>query len=141
MSAAPRAVAAPITDLEQVRFDRALVDLQAEDPRARVALDADTGLAVGVDVNVPMPMPAAARALPESDRAAAASVLFLDRFGALFGIAGWHVLEPRFASPVGSTIWFTFAAAVPPGRARSGDEVLVNLCADQDVVRHVRIER
>lgn len=141
MSAAPKAVAAPIADIEQVRFDRALVELQAEDPRARVALDTDTGLAIGVDVDVPMPMPAAARALPESDRAAAASVLFLDRFGALFGIAGWHVLEPRFASPVGSSIWFTFAATVPPGRARSGDEVLVNVCADRDVVRHVRIER
>lgn len=141
MTAAPVAASAPIVDLEQVRFDRALVELQAADPRARVALDAETGLAVGVDVNVPMAMPAAARALPESDRAAATSVLFLDRFGALFGIAGWHTLEPRFASPVGSTIWFTFAATVPPGRARSGNELLVNVCADGDVVRHVRVER
>lgn len=141
MSAAPVAAAAPIADLEQIRFDRALVELQAEDARARVALDSETGLAVGVDVDVPMSMPAAARALPEADRAAAASVLFLDRFGALFGIAGWHVLEPRFASPMGSTIWFTFAATVPPGRSRSGDEVLVNVCADGDVVRHVRVER
>lgn len=135
MTAAPRPAAAPIADLEQVRFDRALEDLQLHDDRARVALDSDTALAVGVDVEVRMSMPAAARALPESDRAAAASVLFLDQFGALFGIAGWHVLEPRFASPLGSTIWFTFAAQSSRG------EVLVNVCADADVIRHVRVER
>lgn len=135
MSASPRPAAAPIADLEQVRFDRALEDLQLHDARARVALDTDTGLAVGVDVHVRMSMPAAARALPASDRSAAASVLFLDEFGALFGIAGWHVLEPRFASPLGSTIWFTFAATSPRG------EVLVNVCADEDVVRHVRVDR
>lgn len=135
MSASPRPAAAPIADLEQVRFDRALEELQLHDVRARVALDTETGLAVGVDVHVRMSMPAAARALPSSDRSAAASVLFLDEFGALFGIAGWHVLEPRFASPLGSTIWFTFAATSPRG------EVLVNVCADDDVVRHVRVER
>lgn len=135
MSAAPTPAAAPIADFEQVRFDRALADLQLHDARARVALDADCGLAVGVDVNVPISMPAAARALPESDRAAAACVLFLDQFGALFGVAGWHVLEPRFASPMGSTIWFTFAATTRRG------EVLVNVCAEGDVVRHVRVER
>ena len=135
MTAAPAPAAAPICDLEQVRFDRALEELNGEDPRARVALDTDSALAIGADVNVPIAMPAAARALPESDRAAAASVLFLDRFGAMFGIAGWHVLEPRFASPMGSAIWFTFAA-----QSRRG-EILVNVCADGDVVRHVRVER
>lgn len=135
MSAAPTPAAAPIADIEQVRFDRALAELQLHDPRARVALDSDCGLAVGVDVNVPMSMPAAARALPQSDQSAAACVLFVDQFGALFGIAGWHVLEPRFASPMGSTIWFTFAAQTRRG------EVLVNVCADGDVVRHVRVER
>ncbi len=135
MSAAPTPAAAPIADIEQVRFDRALAELQLHDPRARVALDSAHGLAIGADLNVPMSMPAAARALPESDRSAAASVLFLDQFGAMFGIAGWHVLEPRFASPMGSTIWFTFAA-----RTRRG-EILVNVCADGDVVRHVRVER
>lgn len=135
MAASPRAAAPPIADLEQVRFDRALEELQSHDARARVALDSDTGLAVGVDVRVRMSMPSAARALPETDRAAAASVLFLDQFGPLFGIAGWHVLEPRFASPLGSTIWFTFAAQSSRG------EILVNVCADDDVVRHVRVER
>lgn len=135
MSAAPTPAAAPIADLEQVRFDRALEDLQLHDAKARVALDSETGLALGVDVSVPMSMPAAARALPASDRSAAASVLFLDQFGALFGIAGWHVLEPRFASPLGSSIWFTFAASTRRG------ELLVNVCADDDVIRHVRVER
>jgi hypothetical protein len=135
MSAAPRPAAAPIADFTQIRFDRALAELQVHDSRARVALDADLGLAIGADVNVPMSMPAAARALPEADRAAAASVLFLDQFGALFGVAGWHVLEPRFASPMGSTIWFTFAAQTSRG------EILVNVCAEGDVVRHVRVER
>jgi hypothetical protein len=139
MTATPAQSATPITDFDQVRFDRALADLQLHDPRARVALDSSSALAVGADVNVPMSMPAAAQALPESDRAAAASVLFLDQFGALFGIAGWHVLEPRFASPMGSTIWFTFAATMPAGRHQR--ELLVNVCADGDVVRHVRIER
>lgn len=135
MTAAPSPAAAPIADIEQIRFDRALADLQLHDARARVALDAESGLAIGADVNVPMSMPAAARALPESDQSAAASVLFLDQFGAMFGVAGWHVLEPRFASPMGSTIWFTFAATTRRG------EVLVNVCADGDVVRHVRVER
>jgi hypothetical protein len=135
MTAAPKPAAAPIADLEQLRFDRALVDLQLHDPKARVALDADTALAIGADVQVPMSMPAAARALPESDRAAAASVLFLDQFGALFGIAGWHVLEPQFVSPMGSTIWFTFEATTGRGK------LLVNVCAEGDIVRHVRVER
>jgi hypothetical protein len=135
MAATPRPAAAPIADLEQVKFDRALEDLQLHDAKARVALDSETGLAVGVDVQVRMSMPAAARALPRSDRSAASSVLFLDQFGALFGIAGWHVLEPRFASPLGQSIWFTFAARTARG------EILVNVCADDDVVRHVRLER
>lgn len=136
MSPAHLAPAAPpIADLEQVRFDRALGELHAADPRARVALDQETALAVGVDVDVAVTMPAAAQALPDTDRAAAASVLFLDRFGALFGIAGWHVLEPRSASPIGSTIWFTFAAQTARG------EILVNVCAGGDAVRHVRVER
>lgn len=126
---------AALADFAQARFDRALAELQVHDPAARVALDQETALAVGVDVNVRMSMPAAARALPESDRAAASSVLFLDRFGPLFGIAGWHVLDPRYASPMGDTIWFTFAAETPRG------EVLVNVCAQEDVVRHVRVER
>ncbi len=139
MSAAPTPAAAPIADFVQVRFDRALAELQLHDSRARVALDAERGLAIGVDANVPMSMPAAARALPQADQAAAASVLFLDQFGALFGIAGWHVLEPRYATPMGSTIWFTFAATVQ--RGGEPHELLVNVCADGDIVRHVRIER
>ena len=106
------------------------------DPSARVALDDTTGLAVGVDASVRMSMPAAAQALPASDRAAAASVLFLDTFGSLFGVSGWHVLEPRFASPLGATIWFTFAVCQQERR-----ELLVNVCAEDDVVRHVRVER
>ena len=130
-----RPAAPPIADLGQARFDRALAELQHADPRARVALDSEHGLAVGCDVNVPMEMPPAALTLPESDRAAAASVLFLDQFGALFGVAGWHALEPRFATPMGSTVWFTFETTV---RERS---VLVNVCAEGDVVRHVRMER
>jgi hypothetical protein len=134
-SPAPAPAAAPIADLEQVRFDRALEDLQLHDARARVALDSETGLAVGVDATVRMVMPAAARALPTSDRSAAASVLFLDQFGAMFGIAGWHVLEPQFASPLGPTIWFTFEAKTARGA------ILVNVCADEDTVRHVRVER
>ncbi|MCW2923486.1 MAG: hypothetical protein JWM98_890 [Thermoleophilia bacterium] len=134
--AAPAPAAAPIADLEQVRFDRALEELQDSDPAARVALDSETGLAVGVDTEVRVAMPAAARALPASDRSAASAVLFLDRFGALFGVAGWHVLEPRFASPIGSSIWFTFAVASP----RRG-EFLINVCAQEDTVRHVRVER
>jgi hypothetical protein len=62
-------------------------------------------------------------------------VLFLDQFGAMFGIAGWHVLEPQFASPLGPTIWFTFEAKTARGA------ILVNVCADEDTVRHVRVER
>lgn len=135
MTASPRPAAAPIADLDQVRFDRALAELQHADPQARVALDNVTALAVGADVDVRMPMPAAARGLPATDRAAAASVLFLDEYGPLFGIAGWHVLEPRNASPLGGSTWFTFAATV------RGREILVNVCACEDRVRHVRVER
>jgi hypothetical protein len=135
MTAAPTPIAAPIADLDQTRFDRALEDLQFADHRARVALDKETALAIGVDANVRLAMPAAAQALPASDRAAAASVLFLDQFGPLFGVAGWHVLEPRMAAPLGSTIWFTFAAETRHG------EILVSVCADDDVIRHVRVER
>lgn len=138
MSASLRATAAPIADLAQARFDRALADLHDADPAARVALDAESGLAVGLDVNVPMKLPPMASSLPGTDRAAAAAVLFLDRFGGLFGLPGWHVLEPRAASPLGRTTWFTFAAR----REREGDgEMLINVCADEDVVKHVRVER
>jgi hypothetical protein len=133
LSAAPTAAAAPIADLEQARFDRALVELQLADPAARVALSEETGLAIGMDANVRMPMPEASRMLSNSDRAAAASVLFLDQHGGLFGIAGWHTLEPRFASPLGSTIWFTFAARTQRG------ELLVNVCTKDDTVLHVRV--
>lgn len=133
MSAAPQAAAAPIADLDQARFDRALVELQLSDPAAKVALDDQTGLAIGMDAVVRVQMPQAARALLDSDRAAAASVLFLDQHGGLFGIAGWHALEPRFASPLGSTIWFTFAAATRNG------EILINVCTKDDTVLHVRV--
>ncbi|MBC7462109.1 MAG: hypothetical protein H7287_12165 [Thermoleophilia bacterium] len=129
------AAAAPIADMEQARFDRALGDLHFADPRARVSLSEDTALAVGFDGDVKLAMPAAAQALPESDRAAAAAVLFLDQFGSLFGIAGWHVLDPRYASPLGTTVWFTFAAETHVG------DLLVNVCAEGDTVKHVRIER
>lgn len=134
-AAAPRAAAHPIADFEQARFDRALVELQIADPAARVALDDETGLAIGVDATVRMPMPAAAAALTSGDRAAAASVLFLDRMGSMFGITGWHALEPRFASPLGSTLWFTFAAHTARG------ELLVNVCTKDDTVLHVRVAR
>ena len=133
MSAAPRAAAAPIADLAQARFERALIDLQLADPAARVALSEDTGLAIGMDAEVKVAMPQASRMLSNSDRAAAASVLFLDQHGALFGVPGWHALEPRYASPLGPTIWFTFAA-----RTRTG-EVLVNVCTKDDTVLHVRV--
>lgn len=133
----PRAAAgtAPIADLAHVRFDRALEELQDVDARARVALDTGNGLAKGVDGNFPMPMPAAARSLPGSDRAAAAAVLFLDRFGAMFGIPGWHALRPLSASPLGRSIWFAFEARTP------GGTVEAHVCADEDVVKHVRIQR
>jgi hypothetical protein len=102
VSAAPTPAAAPIADFAQVRFDRALADLQLHDPRARVALDAERGLAIGADVTVPMPMPAAARALPrEPTSAAAASVLFLDQFGALFGVAGLACTRAALRVPDG----------------------------------------
>ena len=133
MSAVPTASAAPIADIEQARFDRTLIDLQLADPAARVALSEDTGLAIGMDANVRMAMPEASRMLSTTDRAAAASVLFLDQHGGLFGVPGWHSLEPRYASPLGSTIWFTFAA-----RTRRG-EVLVNVCTKDDTVLHVRV--
>jgi len=136
LAATLQPAAAPIADLGQVKFDRALEELSLSDPRARVALDDSTGLAIGVDASVRVSMPAAAQALPVSDRAAAASVLFLDTYGALFGVPGWHALEPRFASPLGDTIWFTFA--VDRGEL---PEILVNVCAEDDVVRHVRVER
>lgn len=124
-----------VADMGHLRFDRALVDLQSTDPTARVALDIHTGLAKGVDGRFPMPMPAAARALPGSDRAAAAAVLFLDRFGGVFGIPGWHVLKPLSASPLGRSIWFAF-------EARLGTETVVaHVCADEETVKYARIER
>lgn len=128
------AVAPAVHDLSHIRFDRALADLHDTDPRARVALNTDTGLARGVDGTFPMAMPAAARALPGSDRAAAAAVLFLDRFGGMFGIAGWHVLSPLSASPLGRSVWFAFEASTPDGT------VTAHVCADEDTVKHVRIE-
>ena len=123
-----------VHSLGDLRFDRALADLNDTDPRARVALDTKTGLAHGVDGTFQMTMPAAARALPGSDRAAAASVLFLDRFGGLFGIAGWHVLSPLSASPLGRSVWFAFEAKTAAGI------VTAHVCADEDTVKHVRIE-
>ncbi|MCW2950025.1 MAG: hypothetical protein JWN41_1038 [Thermoleophilia bacterium] len=135
MSGQPTPIAEHIADIEQARFDRALGDLHFADPSARVALSQDTALAIGFDGDVRLPMPAAAQALPASDRAAAAAVLFLDQYGSLFGVSGWHVLDPQFASPLGSTIWFTFAAQTHVG------ELLVNVCAEDDTVRHVRVER
>lgn len=132
-AASSTTAAAPIADLDQARFDRSLAELQIADPSARVALDDQSGLAVGMDAVVQLAMPEAAKALLSSDRAAAASVLFLDQYGGLFGIAGWHALEPRFASPLGSMIWFTFAA-----RTRHG-EILVNVCTKDDTVLHVRV--
>ena len=125
----------PIAELAHVRFDRALEDLQEVDSRARVALDTQSGLARGVDANVPMPMPMAARSLPGSDRAAAAAVLFLDQFGGLFGIAGWHVLKPVSASPLGRSIWFAFEATT------AGGTIEAHVCADEDVVKHVRVQQ
>jgi hypothetical protein len=88
----------------------------------------------GVDGCFEMELTAAIRALPESDQAAAASVLFLDRVGAAFGLAGWHVLTPEAASPLGSTIWFTFTAEADSGPVR------VHVCAEAHRILHVRIE-
>lgn len=124
----------PVADFAQAAFDRALAELQLADPTARVALDTQTGLAIGVDVEVEMSMPGAARALPTSDRASAAAVLFLDRFGQLFGIPGWHVLDPLTVSPLGSTLWFAFRAHTTVGTRT------VNVCADANTIRHVRVE-
>jgi hypothetical protein len=124
------------SDIAHARFDRALAELQSFDARARVALDTDTGLAKGVDGTFQMPMPPAARDLPGSDRAAAAAVLFLDRFGGMFGIPGWHVLRPLHASPLGRSIWFAFEAAV----ARD-ETVTIHVCADEETVKYARVER
>lgn len=137
-SGAIAAVADPqprVHELEHARFDRALADLHHLDPRAKVALDTVTGLATGLDGSFPMAMPAAARALPGSDKAAASAVLFLDRFGGLFGIAGWHVLSPLSASPLGRTLWIAFEATTPHG------VITAHVCAEEDTVTHVRIER
>lgn len=126
---------AEISAIASARFERALHALYLVDPVCRVALHTEDALAVGLDGTFPVEMPIAARTLPSSDRAAAAAVLFLDRYGALFGIAGWHALSPTTASPLGTTIWFTFDA-----QAACGD-VTVRICADDDVIRAVRIER
>lgn len=126
---------ADIAELCHVRFDRALAQLHDVDQRARVSLDTATGLANGVDGSFPVSMPPAARELPGGDRAAAAAVLFLDRYGPIFGIPGWHVLSPQSVSPLGRAIWFCF-------RATTADGVLTaHVCADEETVKHVRIER
>lgn len=125
---------AEISDLQHVRFDRALEKLQELDPQAQVALDTDTGLAIGTDGNFSVAMPAAAMALPGSDRAAAAAVLFLDNYGDLFGIPGWHSLHPTSASPLGRAIWFSFEATTGAG------VITAHVCADEHIVKHVRIE-
>lgn len=122
-----------VADLQHVRFDKALAKLHEMDDFARVTLDTQTGLAVGVDGLFGMTMPSAAKILPATDRAAAAAVLFLDRFGALFGIAGWHVLSPVSAAPIGSALWFTFEAKTSDGK------LSVNVCADEEIVTHVRV--
>ena len=124
-----------MASMAHLRFDRALSELQQLDPRARVALDNESGLATGIDGTFKMPMPPAARSLPGSDRAAAAAVIFLDRFGGLFGIPGWHVLSPLSASPLGRSVWFAF-------EAKLGDSIVTaHVCADEDTVKYVRIER
>jgi hypothetical protein len=124
---------AQIADFQHARFDRALERLHDADPLARVALDARTGVAKGFDGTVELAMPPGAASLPASDRAAAAAVLFLDGYGDVFGIPGWHVLKPRSASPLGSSIWFAFDADL-------GDRtVTAHVCADAELVRHVRI--
>ncbi len=126
---------AEITDLNHIRFDRALVRLSDADPNSRIALDNESGLATGVDGHFEVRLPPAARELPGTDRAAAAAVLFLDEHGDLFGIPGWHVLSPESASPLGRSMWFGF-------RVNHGPEPFnVHVCADEQVVKHVRIER
>jgi hypothetical protein len=130
-------LAAPdtVTDLAQARFDRALELLHDLDPSARVSLDRSTGLARGADGSFTISMPAVARTLPDSDRMAAAAVLFLDRYAALFGLPGWHVLEPEVVSPLGHTLWFSFS-----GELVDGSPVRIQVCADCDTVTHVRVE-
>jgi hypothetical protein len=126
---------AQIADFQHARFDRALERLHDADPLARIALDAESGIAKGFDGHVELPMPIAAASLPASDQAAAAAVLFLDGFGDVFGIPGWHVLRPRSASPLGASIWFAFDADLGSGRT-----VTAHVCAEGATVRHVRIE-
>jgi hypothetical protein len=126
---------AAIINMHDLRFDRALGRLHDADDLARVSLDTETGLAVGLDAHVIMPMPPAARALPSSDRAAAAAVLFIDRYGDLFGITGWHMLEPKSAAPLGETIWFCFDTQLS-----TGEPVELFVCCDESTVRFVRVE-
>lgn len=126
---------ASVASLSHARFDRAVAELHELDHRARVALDTDTGLVRGADGTFVMELTSAVRALSRADQAAAASVLFLDRVGSAFGLAGWHVLTPEAASPLGDTIWFTFIADTDEG------EVRVHICADGQIIRHVRVER
>ena len=125
---------AQIADFQHAQFDRALERLHEADPLARVALDAGSGVATGFDGSVELSMPTSANALPASDRAAAAAVLFLDAYGSLFGIPGWHVLSPQSASPLGSSIWFAFEAKL------ADRTIVAHVCADAEMVRHVRIE-
>lgn len=127
-------MSASVAHLSHARFDRAVAELNELDHRARVALDTETGMVRGVDGCFEMELTSAIRALPETDQAAAASVLFLDRVGAAFGLAGWHVLTPEAASPLGSTIWFTFTADADAGPVR------VHVCADAHRILHVRVE-
>lgn len=134
MSADLHVLMAPdVISMQHARFDKALARLNELDDHASVALDTETGVAVCIDGMFGMEMPTAARALPNSDRAAAAAVLFLDQFGALFGIAGWHVLHPVSASPIGSSIWFVFDADTAYGRKR------VHICTDEQMVISVRL--
>lgn len=134
----PRAIPAlaPVVQMHELRFDRALARLRLADDTARVTLDTESGLAIGLDAEVVIPMPPAAQALPASDRAAAAAVLFIDRYGDLFGVPGWHAVEPKSAAPLGERIWFEFAATTT-----TGTSVEVYVCSDEASVRFVRIER
>ena len=126
---------AEVTDLQHMRFDRALERLHDADPHSRVALDSSSGLANGVDGSFEIDLPPAARELPGTDRAAAAAVLFIDEYGDVFGVPGWHVLTPDSASPLGRSMWFSFTATIGP------EKLGVHVCADEQVVKHVRIER
>lgn len=126
---------AQIADLQHVRFDRALALLREIEPAARVTLDTVTGLATKIDGRFQIDLPPDAKSQPESEQAAAAAVLFVEHFGSLFGVPGWHSLQPVSASPLGRSTWFHFDA-----RTFERETVRISVCADARGVSGARVE-